>query len=508
MQHVSRRSALALIAGATFPQRLMARGFATESFSFNDLSLRARQLAQEPFDDDVPQLPDALAQLSYDEMRDIRFRRDHRFLGQAGGAFRLELFHRGPLAQRPVAIHILRDGIAELIAYESDLFDYGRTRIANHLPEDLGFAGLRLLYPLNASDVMDELGVFLGASYFRFLSRHQRYGLSARTLAINSGMNPEEFPFFRAFYVEEPQQDATSITLYALLDSPSIAGACRFTFSPGDATSIDVDLHLYPRVTIERLGIAPLTSMFYAGEADRRVEDDFRAEVHDSDGLLVHMRSGEWLWRPLRNPQQAIISSFDGDDLRGFGLLQRDRLWSRYSDIEAAYEARPSYWVEPKGEWGRGRLELVEMNAHEETVDNIAAFWSPAEPLAPLNRAHFSYRLTSLPQSVQLQPGGQAAHTIVMSLPDEGALARRRYVIDFAAGDLPFWAQDPGRVEAVVSGQFVRIESASVRANPHSKGLRATVDVAVERGQQGELRAFLRAGPHALTETWTTLWAP
>jgi len=505
MQHFSRRFALAMMAGVTLPQPLFARVASAEPFSFADLSLRARQLAQEPFNEDVPALPKILAELSYDQMR---FRRDHRFLGEAGGAFRLELFHRGPLAQRPVAIHILRDGIAEPIAYESDLFDYGRTQIADDLPEDLGFAGLRLLYPLNSSDVMDELGVFLGASYFRFLSRHQRYGLSARTLAINAGLNPEEFPFFRSFYVEEPQEGDKSITLYALLDSPSIAGACRFIFTPDEATSVDVELDLYPRVTIERLGIAPLTSMFYAGEADRRVEDDFRAEVHDSDGLLVHMRSGEWLWRPLRNPQQAIISSFDGDDLRGFGLLQRDRLWSRYSDIEAAYEARPSYWIEPKGDWGRGQLELVELNAHEETVDNIVAFWSPAEPLAPLNRARFSYRLTSLSDGRMLHRGGQAAHTIVMSLPDEGALARRRYVIDFAAGDLPFWAQDPGRVETVVSGQFVRIDSASVRANPHTKGLRAMVDVAVERGQQGELRAFLRAGPHALTETWTTLWAP
>jgi glucans biosynthesis protein len=508
MQKVSRRAALAILAGASLPQPGFARIPPPEPFSFSDLSLRARQLAQDPFDAQVPPLPDRLAQLSYDETREIRFRRDHRLLGEAGGSFRLELFHRGPLAQRPVAIHILRDEMAEAVPYESELFDYGRTQISNHLPDDLGFAGLRLLYLLNRSDVMDELGVFLGASYFRFLSRHQRYGLSARTLAINSGMNPEEFPFFRSFYVEEPKEAANSITLYALLDSPSIAGACRFTFAPGTATAVDVDLDLYPRVRIERLGLAPLTSMFYAGEADRRVEDDFRAEVHDSDGLLVHMRSGEWLWRPLRNPQQAMLSSFGGDDLRGFGLIQRDRLWSRYSDIEAAYEARPSYWVEPKGDWGKGRLELVELNAHEETVDNIVAFWSPAEPLQPLNRSRFSYRMTSLPEVSHLQPGGQTAHTIVMSLPDEGVLARRRYVIDFAAGDLAYWAKDPGRVEAVVSGHFVRIDGASVRANPHVQGLRAVVDVAVERGQQGELRAFLRAGPHALTETWTTLWAP
>lgn len=508
MHLLSRRAALAVIAGASLPQSLRARVPPAEHFSFDDLSLRARQLAQEPFNQDVPPLPQVLADLTYDEMRDIRFRRDHRFLGELGGAFRLELFHRGPLAQRPVAIHIVSDGVAEPIAYDSDLFDYGRTRIEDHLPDDLGFAGLRLLYPLNRADHMDELGVFLGASYFRFLSRHQRYGLSARTLAINSGRNPEEFPFFRSFYVEEPQENASSITLYALLDSPSIAGACRFTFTPGEATSVDVDLDLYPRVSFERLGIAPLTSMFYTGEADKRVQDDFRAEVHDSDGLLLHMKNGEWLWRPLRNPTQAMLSSFAGHDLRGFGLIQRDRLWSRYSDIEAAYEARPSYWVEPKGDWGRGSLELVEMNAHEETVDNIVAFWSPAEPLAPLNRVRYGYRLTSLPQEARLQPGGLAAHTFVMSLPDDGFLARRRYVIDFAQGDLPFWAKDPGQVEAVVSGQFVRIDSTSVRSNPHTKGLRAMVDVAVEKGQQGELRAFLRAGPHALTETWTTLWAP
>lgn len=504
MVFISRRAVVSAFAGLCLAPAARATD---QIFSLQDVSRLARDLADEPFEAGLQPLPDALARLTYDDMREIRFRRDHRLLGDRGGSFRMELFHRGPLAQRAVAIHILNEGRVEPVPYEQDLFDYGRTVIDGDLPEDLGFAGLRLLYPLNSVAKMDELCVFLGASYFRFLGRGQRYGLSARTLAINSGLNPEEFPFFRAFWVEEPEPDALHIRLFALLDSPSMAGACSFTFHPQEQTRVDVEVELYPRTEIARLGLAPLTSMFFSGESDRRVQDDFRDEVHDSDGLLMQMRSGEFVWRPLRNPAQAILSSFRGDDLRGFGLMQRQRSWQRYSDIEAAYEMRPSYWVEPLGAWGAGRLELVELNAHEETVDNIVAFWSPSEPLAPRRLARFGWRITASASGAELHGGGQADHTFMMDLPRQEGRQRRRYMIDFVRGDLGFWARDPDQVKAIASVANGLLEGAFVRPNPYTGGLRAVLDVAGEPGQQLELRAFLKAGPHALTETWTAAWS-
>src|SRR5256885_12882954 len=41
------------------------------------------------------------------------------------------------------------------------------------------------------------------------------------------------------------------------------------------------------------------------------------------------------------------------------------------SDLEARYELRPSAWIEPKGKWGAGRVELVQSPAPDETSDNI-----------------------------------------------------------------------------------------------------------------------------------------
>jgi glucans biosynthesis protein len=42
--------------------------------------------------------------------------------------------------------------------------------------------------------------------------------------------------------------------------------------------------------------------------------------------------------------------------------------------------------------------------------------------------------------------------------------------------------------------------------NVHTKGFRAVIDVQLEPGQSTDLRAFLRTGTRALTETWTFPW--
>ena len=55
------------------------------------------------------------------------------------------------------------------------------------------------------------------------------------------------------------------------------------------------------RTDIERVGVAPLTSMFWYGENDRRYASDWRPEIHDSDGLAMWTGVGEHIWRPLIN---------------------------------------------------------------------------------------------------------------------------------------------------------------------------------------------------------------
>src|SRR5690606_6231405 len=112
-----------------------------------------------------------------------------------------------------------------------------------------------------------------------------------------------------------------TLVIYALLDSPTLTGAYRFDVRPGAITQVEVSSKLHFRRAPQKLGIAPLTSMFLYGESPgSRRFDDFRPEVHDSDGLMIHTGKGEWLWRPLVNPRELRVSRFLDDSPRGFGL--------------------------------------------------------------------------------------------------------------------------------------------------------------------------------------------
>lgn len=155
-------------------------------------------------------------------------------------------------------------------------------------------SGLRVRTHINSRSVWDEFLVFQGASYFRAVSKGALYGLSARGLALKTAHpTGEEFPGFTHFWIERPAANASGIVIHALLESPSTTGAYRFGAIPGTETIMDVDVTLFPRVALESVGIAPLTSMFLFDESNRTRIDDFRDEVHDSAGLQVVLASGE-----------------------------------------------------------------------------------------------------------------------------------------------------------------------------------------------------------------------
>lgn len=498
-------AAMPLLAGTS----AFAQGAtAPAPFTRDTVLALARERAGRPFEPPPRTVPDALANLSYDQYRDIRFKPDR---SPFGGQFRLQLFHLGFLFKEAIPIHIVRAGAAVPIGYDPALFDLGGNRIAEALPPDLGFAGFRLHYPLNDPGIWDELVVFLGASYFRFLGRGQSYGLSARGIAIGSGYPGEEFPVFRSFWIEQPVETARSIVIHALLDGPSLAGAYRFTLTPSTFTTVDVEATLFPRVAVERLGLAPLTSMFFLSENDRRLPGDFRPEVHDSDGLLMHTGRDEWIWRPLRNPAVTRISSFSDASPRGFGLMQRARDFSQYEDLEARYDRRPSYWVEPRGDWGAGSIDLVELAGPDETYDNIAAFWHPREPLAAGRPFEVAYTLRALTDGSDLHPGGKAVSTFQTDPVPHGFTGSRpktarRFLIDFAGGELGYFQKAPERVSLVPSANGGTITSQFLTPNPVRQGFRAAIDVTGDTGRTVDIRAFLRSGDMALTETWVFPW--
>lgn len=521
---LSRRDTLAaLLSSAAFalaaPHALAQQPLPGRRFGYEDVVAQAVALGERPFDAGAAKVPDELSQLTYDSYREIRFRRDRAFWRDGGSDFRLLPFHLGFLHDKPVQVHVVRDGLALPIPFQTALFEYGKVPPPRQLSPSLGFAGFAVTTTLNDPKVQDELISFLGASYFRLIGRGQRYGLSARSLSLDvGGEQDEEFPFFRALWLEEPARDATQLVIHALLDSPSVAGAYRYVVTPGPTTGVEVTATIVPRKELRRVGFAPLTSMFQAGEGDLAQRTDFRPEIHDSDGLMLRTGAGEWIWRPIRNPKALRVSSFSDENPRGFGLMQRDREFGHYQDLEAHYHARPGYWVEPLGDWGRGRVELAEIPTDNEAFDNIVAFWTPETP-PPVGRpTEFAYRMSALSTTERLHPLGQTRNSFSGSDIQDGrvestvegkakAEGRKRFIVDFAEGDLAFWLGDPARVEAVASTTLGAITSTILVPNPDVKGFRVILDASLPDGETADLRLFLKSKGRTLTETWTSTWS-
>jgi glucans biosynthesis protein len=502
-------AALAVGAGSFPPARSQPTSN-TPRFGFDDVVRRARELAAAPFEDKPAPPPAPFDKLDFDAWRDIRSKKDQILLNN-GGEFRLETFHRGFLFNRPVTINTIRDGIAAPIPYAPALFDYGRLKVDHPPPIDMGFAGFRLLFPVNDPHIRDEVISFLGASYFRFLGRDQSYGLSARGLAVETGTSAESFPFFREFWIEAPPAGDNRITIFALLDSEAATAAFRFELTAAQESTLDTQVTLFPRRSGVKFGLAPLTSMFLNGENDRRVPDEYRSELHDSDGLLVHTGAGEWLWRPVSNPTFVRTSSFLDENTHGFGLLQRDRAFQSYQDLDLRYEKRPSYFVEPAADWGRGRVELIELPTGDETNDNIVVSWTPEIPPEAGKAFVYAYRVTAGLDMPRLAPNGRVVNSFQASARALGSSERdnpaaRRFLVDFAGGDLAYYVADPGQIEAVVSSTRGTVTVTNVQANPSINGVRAMIDVTLKPGETTDLRLFLRAGGRTLTETWTSPW--
>ncbi len=525
---LTRRAVLAAGAGALVGGRAAAdvnmnNLLAPRWFGAAELEDRARRLAQFPHDPPGRRVPASINGLDWDAWREIRFKPDGNLLDSPNSRFRLQAFHLGHLFKRPVRLNLVRGDVAEPIAYSANDFDYGHHAFDPPLPADLGYAGWRMNYPLNKPGVMDELISFIGSSYFRLLGRGQVYGLSARGLSIGTGRldNNEEFPFFREFWFRAPEEGADpandKLVFHALLDSPSITGAYSFELHPGDVSRIDVSATLFARRRIEDLGIAPLTSMYFIGENDRHYNDrnrydDYRPEMHDSDGLKLHLADGRWIWRPLRNPQIQELSYYHTTDLRGFGLMQRDRDFSHYQDIDLAYQQRPSYWIEPKGNWGPGRIELVELATKDETADNIVVAWLPKEAIEPDKPMTFAYTLHAGLDFSKLSQLGRVEHTFNAPVGALGAVREqkhhgaRRFLIDFAGGELDRHLAKPESLQVVVNVTGGKTIRSFVTPNPQLPGVRAILDVKGFPTDTIYIDAHLRAGDVPVTETWSYRW--
>ncbi|MEW5895066.1 MAG: glucan biosynthesis protein G [Candidatus Omnitrophota bacterium] len=480
---------------------------------FRDVVKKAEALSKEPFDNANNLLPEQLRNIQYDEWRDLRFDSTKSLWGEED--FSVQFFHPGYIYLNSVRINYVDKNIATKLPFSQNFFDYSQSALKGTLIDTDGFAGFRIHYPINSPVYKDEVISFLGASYFRALGKDLAYGMSSRALAIDTAEpTGEEFPFFSEFWILHPAQKARKIMFYGLLESKSLTGAYSFVVYPGEKTRVDVKSVLFFRKKVKKLGLAPLTSMFFYGEnSASRAGMDFRPEVHDSDGLLIEGNSGEWTWHPLVNPENLLINSFGGGQPRGFGLIQRDMDFDHYQDLEARYDKRPGVWVVPDSDWGPGHLELLQIPTQNEYNDNIGAFWIIERPFEPGDSFEYNYSLTWYAGNNKRSRLATVEATRVVTKNEDVM-----FIVDFLS--------DPAQTALLTEDLTPDIEifnnysiiSSQIIKNTVTNGWRLVILVNLD--QKGlldkmlphkpavELRAFLQSSGKPVTETWSYTYLP
>ncbi len=495
------RPAKLLIASCLLPLAALGADSKADQYPVdqNAVIMAAQRLAAAPFAPKPGNLPAGLDTLRADQYRDIRFTDAASIWRTDPLRFRLGLLPAGFYFKNPVGISLVDKGISHDVETAPGMFELGPSVPAPLGKIALPLSGFSLSTKTGARKQWDEFMRFQGASYFRALAEGQIYGLSARGLALNiAEPMGEEFPAFTQFWIEKPAPAATGIVVHALLDSPSVAGAYRFTIQPGLETVVDVDATLFARTPLRALGIAPLTSMFLYDETNRLRRDDYRTEVHDSDGLQITTASGEPLWRPLANPAQLQISAFTTEAPQGFGLVQRSRAPEDFQDLYSQYERRPSAWVEPKSDWGAGAVELVEIPSSRETNDNITAFWRPTEAVAPGKPWHIAYRLTWTAQPKAPKGLGRVLATRV---GNSSVGNRRVYMIDFSGA-----GEKTAGLRLDLAASAGKISNLSIASNPSIHGFRVGFELTPNNAEVIELRLRVLLNDRPVTETWLYRW--
>jgi glucans biosynthesis protein len=501
---VHRRELLPLMAGLVLGSAARAAPSAPPTDTgFEAASVRnlARELAQKPYQPSDSALPDTLKNLDYTAYQSVRFDQGKALWRGAGGNFTVEFFSRGYLFNDRVDIFEVVEGRAAQIRYASDMFDLGKV---GAVPDgDLGFAGFRVQFPLNRPDSHDEVCSFLGASYFRAIARGQAYGLSARGLSIKTAdPTGEEFPLFKRFWLERPARGSDVLVIHALLDSPSAAAAFRFTVRPGMETTMDTEMALYPRTELTQAGLAPMTSMFLFDANNRAGFDDYRAAVHDSNGLGLLTGKGERIWRSLNNPRTLQVSAFQDASPRGFGMVQRERNLRDYQDLEAVYEKRPSLWAEPIGDWGQGAVTLVEIPSDREINDNMVAFWRPKDRLAAKGEYFLAYRLHWCWEPATEEALAQVTQARCGLTFDQ---KDRQFVVDFAGGALKGWPADT-KPDLDLGSDKGKLKNATLLQIPGQVAWRLAFQLATAGEKEIELHARLLDAGKPISESWIYRW--
>jgi glucans biosynthesis protein len=497
-------AAVLAAAGASSKSLAQEQKAGVAPFSAASVTEAAKALAAKPFvAPTTSDLNSSLANLNYEAYAAIHAKPEGLVWAQDPAGFVIEPLHRGFIYATPMQIHLVENGLARRLDYDASKFNFGGANLSG-LPANLDFSGFRILHRAD-SGALQELAMFQGASFFRSSAPDQTLGVTARGLSIRTGdPRGEEFPFFRAVWIEKPTRAANVLTLHALLDSESVAGAYRFTLHPGDATLIDTEISLFPRAALDSFGLAAMSATMLFGPVDRRGADDLREAVAEASGLQMLTGAGEWVWRPISNRNALQISEFVDENPKGFGFLQRSRRFDNFYDELQHWERRPSLWIEPIGDWGAGSVQLVEIPSDAENAQNIIAFWRPRAALAKGQQADFAFR-----QFWTWSPPASPPLAIALGVRGGrgGSSKQRRLQVDFY-GDV---LADPARaadIKANLNLSPGKIVSVKVFPSPERKSCRVQFDFEPGGENTSEMRLTLESQGAPISETWLYRWTP
>lgn len=490
---------------ALIPLQLGAAG----AFDFAQVRDQAQALARQPFQERTNHAPASLRNLNYVQSQAIQFRHGHGLWAREGLPFQIEFFLPGFGHTDTVVINEVSEHGVRRIPVSPDLFDFGTNRV--DLPPDMDYAGFRIMHPVGG---FGEVASFLGASYFRMVGRGETFGASARGLALNTVLlGHEEFPFFRELWLGKPRAQDRAMIVWALLDSPSVAGAFEFNITPGLATIAQTRAVFFPRRQVQQFGIAPVTSMFLYDENSHPPFGDFRPEVHDSDGLLMENGKGQVLWRPLESGKMMRVNSYQDVNPKGFGLMQRERDFEKYQDLVAQFELRPSVWVRPEGDWGEGAVELVQLPTNIEYTDNVSAFWVPAKPPQPGQALAVEYQVQWLTNEVVAPSLGHVRATRIGTVStagsdkDQDKPPNLRFVIDFDGAAMQALSAREQIDAEFQYGAGVKFIADTVTKNEINGTWRLVIEIA-RPDKAVDLQARLMRHDRPITETWMFTWQP
>ena len=509
-QHPARRWLQMLLCGAASAATLQAK-----AFDFNDVSSQAQTLAQRSYSAPSRNLPLALSSLDYAHYKDVHFKNEYALWHGQNLPFELGFYPEGMLYDTAVEVNEVVGDQVYTLSYDPGQFDYGHNAFKPEDLKSLGYAGFEVRYG-GADGPKHQVMAFLGASYFKAIGENQRFGVTGRSVAIDTGLSSgEQMPHFTRYWVVKPSLGDRYLILYALLDSPSVTGAYRFVLRPGEDTLVDVQSRLFMRDSVHKLGIAPLASMFYYGSAQPLGHDNFRPAMHTSDGLLVSDDKGSWTWQPLLNPRRLSINDYEMQRLTGFGLMQRDHDFTHYQDVDERYDQRPSVWVEPIQNWGAGKVQLIQIPSPDETNDNVVAFWQPQTQPSKGQSYDFNYRMTFTTNESRFYSKELAWVDSTYRSEGEikqGDTSRKSdgtvaYIIDFRGDNLKSMDAHTVVTADVTPSDNVEVVSSAVDRQPVIDGYRLTLKLRVKDvSKSQDVRAFIKDGTgHRLSETWRLL---